>query len=70
MYSSVNIIRVIKSIRMREVGHVASKGEKRGACGVLVGKPGRKRPPGRSGGKWKDNTKTDLQEVGCGHGLD
>jgi hypothetical protein len=37
--SSPNIIRVIKLRRMRWVGHVARKGEKRGACRILVGRP-------------------------------
>jgi hypothetical protein len=70
MYFSLNIFRMIKPITMRYAGHVASKGEKRGTCGVLVGKPDRKRSFGRSGRKGKDNIKTDLPEVGCGHRLD
>jgi hypothetical protein len=37
LYSSPNIIRVIKSRRMRLVGHVARMGEKRGAYRILVG---------------------------------
>jgi hypothetical protein len=37
LYSSPNIIRVIKSRRMRWVGHVACMGEKRGAYRILVG---------------------------------
>ena len=39
LYSSPNIVRVIKSRRMRWAGHVARMGEERGACRVLVGKP-------------------------------
>jgi len=45
--SSPNIVRVIKSRRMRCAGHVARMGEKRGAYRVLVGKPEGKRPLGR-----------------------
>ena len=41
-------------------------GEKRGVYRVLVRKPEGKRPLGRPGRKWKDNTKKDLKEVGCG----
>jgi len=39
LYSSPNIVRVIKSRRMRWAGHVARMGEERGAYRVLVGKP-------------------------------
>jgi hypothetical protein len=62
--SSLNIIRVIKSRRMRWVGHVAHTGERRGAYRVLVGRPEGKRPFGRSRSKWDDNIKTNLQEMG------
>jgi hypothetical protein len=41
-------------------------GEKRGVYRVLVGKPERKRPLGRSGRRWEDNITMDLQEVECG----
>jgi hypothetical protein len=44
-------------------------GERRGVCGVLVGKPEGKRQLGRPRRKWEDNIKIDLQEVGCG-GMD
>jgi len=54
---------------MRWAGHVASMGERRGECRVLVGKPERKRPLGRPRSRWEDNIRMDLQEVGLGHGL-
>jgi hypothetical protein len=47
-------------------GHVARMGEKRGVYMVWVGKPEGKRPLGRPRRRWKDNTKMDIQEVGCG----
>jgi hypothetical protein len=47
LYSSPNIVRVIKSRRMRWAGHVARLGEERGVYRVLVGKPEEKRPLGR-----------------------
>jgi hypothetical protein len=47
LYSSPNIVRVIKSRRMRWVGHVARMGEGRGVYRILVGRPGSKRPRGR-----------------------
>jgi hypothetical protein len=67
LYSSPNIVRVIKSRRMRWPGHVARMGEERGVYRVLVGKPEGKRPPGRPRRRWVDNIRTDLQEVGCGY---
>jgi len=71
VYSSPNIVRVIKSRRMRWAGHVARMGEGRGVYSVLVGKPEGKRPLGRPRRRWEDNIKIDLQEVGCGgYGLD
>jgi hypothetical protein len=47
LYSSPNIVRVIKSMRLRWAGHVACMGEGRGVYRVLVGKPEGKRPLGR-----------------------
>jgi hypothetical protein len=44
LYSSPNIIQVIKQKRMRWAGHITHMTERRGAYKVLVGKPGRKRP--------------------------
>ena len=49
LYSSSNIVRVIKSRRMRWAGHVARMGEERGVYRILVGKPEGKRPLGRDG---------------------
>ena len=69
LYSSPNIMKVIKSRRMRWVGHVACMGEGRGVYRVLVGKPEGKRTLGRPRHRWDDNIKMDLQEVGCG-GMD
>ena len=67
LYSSPNIVRVIKSRRMRWAGHVARMGAERGAYRVLVGKPEGKRPLGRPRRRWVDNIRMDLQEVGCGY---
>jgi hypothetical protein len=47
LYSSPNIIRVIKSRRLRWAGHVARMGERRGIYRALVGKPEGRRPLGR-----------------------
>jgi len=69
LYSSPNIVRVIKSRRMRWVGYVAHMGESRGVYRVLVGKPEGTRPLGRPRHRWENNIKMDLQEVGC-EGID
>jgi len=55
LYSSTIFVQVIKSIRMRWVGHVARMGERRGVYRVLVGKPEGKRPFGRPRRRWEDN---------------
>ena len=67
LYSSPNIVRVIKSRRMRWAGHVARMGEGREVYRVLVGKPEGKRPLGRPRRRWNDNIRMDLQEVGVGY---
>ena len=67
LYSSPNIVRVIKSRRMRWAGHVARMGEERGVYRVLVGKPEGRRPLGRPRRRWVNNIRMDLQEVGCGN---
>jgi hypothetical protein len=59
LYSSPNIIRMIKSRRMRWAGHVTRMGEKRSANRILVGKP-----QGRPRRRWVDNIKIDLRDIG------
>jgi hypothetical protein len=63
LYLSPNIVRMIKSRRMRWAGHVARMGEGRGTYRVLVGRPEGRRPLGRPRRRWEDNIKIDLQEV-------
>jgi hypothetical protein len=63
LYSSPNIVRVIKSRRMRWAGHVARMREGRGVYRVLVGKPEGKRPLGRPRRRSEDNIKMDLKEI-------
>jgi len=60
LYCSPNIVRVIKSRRIKWVGHVARMGEERGVCSVLVGKPEGSRPLGRPRRRWVDNIRMDL----------
>jgi hypothetical protein len=66
LYCSQNIVRVIKSRRLRWVGHVARMGEGRGVYRVLVGKPEGKKSLGIPNRKWKDNIDMYLPQVGCG----
>jgi hypothetical protein len=70
LYTSPDIIRQIKSRRMRWAGHVARMGEGRKLYRVLVGKPEGKRPLGRPRRRWEDGIKTDLREIGWGCGVD
>ena len=69
LYCSLNIVRVIKSRRMRWAGHVARMGKRMDVYRVLVRKREGKRPFARPRCRWEDNIKMDLQEVGCG-GMD
>ncbi|KAJ4438760.1 hypothetical protein ANN_14711 [Periplaneta americana] len=64
LYSSPDIIRNLKTRRLRWAGHVARMGESRNAYRVLVGRPEGKRPLGRPRRGWEDNIKMDLREVG------
>jgi hypothetical protein len=64
LHSSPNIVRVIKSRRMRWEGHVARMGEGRGVYRVSGGRPEGKRPLGRPRRRWKFNIKMDLREMG------
>ena len=68
LYSLPNIVRVVKSRRMRWAGHVARMWEGRGVHRILVGKPEGKGPLGRPRRRLEDNIKMDLEEVGGGVG--
>jgi hypothetical protein len=64
LYASPHVIRVIKSRRMRWVGHIAHMGEMRNVYKILVRKPERKRPLGRPRNICEDNIRIYLREVG------
>jgi hypothetical protein len=64
LYSSTNFIRLIKSRRMRWVGHVACREEGRGVYRVLVVRPEVRRSLGGPRRRWEDNIKMDLREIG------
>jgi hypothetical protein len=68
LYSSPNIIRQIKSRKMRWAGHVAHTGVGRNMYTVLVVKPEGKRPHERPRCRWEDEIKMDLREIGGGGG--
>jgi hypothetical protein len=71
LYSSPDIIRQVKSRRMRWAGHVARMGEKRKVYKVFVGKLEGKRPLERPRRRWEDGIRMDLRETGLGGcGLD
>jgi hypothetical protein len=64
LYSSPDIIRQIKSMRIKWAGHVARKGEDRKLYKIFMGKPEGKRPLGRPKRRWKDGIRMDLREIG------
>jgi hypothetical protein len=66
LYFSPNIIRQMKSRRMRWAGHVARIGEDRNVYRVLMGEPEGKRPIGRPRRRWEDGIRMDLTEIDCG----
>ena len=68
LYYSPNIIRDLKSRRLRWAGYVARMDQFRNACRVIVGKPKSKRLLGRQKLRWEDNIKIDLREVVCDPG--
>jgi hypothetical protein len=71
LYSSPNIIRMIKSKRIRWAGHVPRMRTKRNAYRILVGKPDGMRPLGRPRCRWVDNIQIDLKRDRMGwYGLD
>ena len=68
LYSSPEVIKNVKSRRLRWAGHVARMEAYRNAYRILVGKPEGKRPLWRPRRRWEDNIKMDLREVGCDAG--
>jgi hypothetical protein len=64
LYLLPNIVRVIKSRRLRWAGHLARLEEGRSAFKILTGKPTGKRPSGRPRHRWEDNIRMDLEEIG------
>ncbi|KAJ4432413.1 hypothetical protein ANN_21032 [Periplaneta americana] len=64
LYSSPDMIRNIKSRRLRWAGHVAHMGESKNAYRMLVGRQKGNRPLWRPRRIWEDNIKMDLREVG------
>jgi hypothetical protein len=63
LYSSPDVILVIRSRRLRWAGHVARRGSSRGAYRVLVGKPEGRRQLASRRHRWEDNIKIDLREA-------
>jgi hypothetical protein len=64
LYASLNVIRVIKSRRMRWAGQVVRMGNMRHVYDILIGKFDGKRPLGRPRHRWENNTRMDIREIG------
>jgi hypothetical protein len=64
LYRSPNIVKVIKSRKLRWAGHIARMEEARSAFKILTGKPTGKRPLRRPRRRWEDNIRMDLKEIG------
>ena len=65
LYSSPNIVWMIKWRRMRLAGYVVCMRKRRGIYSVLVGKPDGKSPFGMPGRRWEDNIKIDFMVTPC-----
>ena len=65
LYRNADIIKTLKSRRLRWAGHVARMGDGRRAHKILLGKPEGTRPRGRPKIRWEDNIIRDLKEVDC-----
>jgi hypothetical protein len=63
LYATPNIVRMIKSRKMRCAGRVARMGEMKSAYKVAVGKPEGNRILGSPGHKWEDNTEMYFEET-------
>ena len=61
MYRSPNIVRMIKSRRLRWAGHAARMEEDKSAFKILTGTPAGKRPLGRRRRRWEDYIRMDLK---------
>ena len=68
MYRSPNIVRAIKSRRLRWAGHLARMEEGRSVLKILIGKPTGKSPLGRSRIRWEHNIRMDLEEISINEG--
>jgi hypothetical protein len=66
LFPSPNIIRQIKSRRMRWAGHVARMGVEKNIYKVLMGKPEGNRLLGRPRRRWEGGIRKDLREIGWG----
>jgi hypothetical protein len=67
LYSCPDIVRQVKSKRMRWAGHVARMGEERNVYRVFVGKPeGKRRPLLRPRHRWECGIRMDVREIGWG----
>ena len=68
LYRAPNIIRMVKSRRLRWAGYVARMKEGRSGFRILASKPTGKRPLLRPRRRWEDNIRVDLEGIGINAG--
>jgi len=68
LYRSPNVVRVIKSRRLRWAGHIARMEDGSSSFKILTGKPTGKRPLGRPRSRWKHNIRLDLEVININAG--
>ena len=68
LYRSPNIVRLIKSRRVRWTGHVARMEEGGGAFNIVTSEPTEKRPLGWPGRRMEDTIRKDLEVIGINAG--
>jgi hypothetical protein len=69
LYRSPNIVKVIKSRRLRWAGHIARMEESGSGFKIITGKPTGKRTLGRPRCRWEDNIRMDLEDIGINAGI-
>jgi len=63
LYDSPDVMKIMKSRRLRWAGNVARTEGRRRLYSIAIGRPDGRRPLGRPRRRWEDNIRRDLREV-------